>query len=257
MIKHVNFTGRKRIPRACIDIVVHDGSPRTFDASVDLQSTRMPPAARLYLEATCAGSSVVQRFPFGTVEKPVLPPRRALDEVDGEKVFFALKVVDESQWIGRILGLAENIQPKQAEKSPETGRRGILPILPKHLGQELWKVEFEEHEVCLFVNEDIPNIKDRTRWDPLLQAAIYPAAVRMILTEAIARGAGEDDDDDRWPNRWVKFARSIHPEGSRPPELEADQEEWIDEVVGAFAAKHELADHFRTRLQQLEGDDAP
>ena len=37
MIKRVNFTGRRRIPRDRIDIEVHDGQPRTFDAKIDLE----------------------------------------------------------------------------------------------------------------------------------------------------------------------------------------------------------------------------
>lgn len=217
----------------------------------------MPPKAQLYLEAMCAGSPIIQRFPYGTVENLTPPSKRVLDEVDGERVFFSLKVVDESEGAGRILGLAENIRPQQADETAENGRRGILPILPKSLGQELWRVAFETHEVCLFVNEDIPNIKDRTRWDPLLQAAVYPAAVRLILAEALERGASDDDEDsDGWPSRWLRFARGLHPNHMSPPrDSPDDQQEWIDEVVDEFCTRHSLADQFRKRLQQLDGDE--
>jgi hypothetical protein len=255
MIKHVNFTGRRRIPRTCIDVVVHEGSPRTFDATLNLKTTRMPPEAKVYLEAMCAGSSVVQRFSFGTVASPKTPSRRQLDEIDGERVFFALKVVDEAQWVGRILGLAEHIQPRQADRSPETGRRGILPIVPKSLGQELWKIEFEEHEVILCVSENVPNIKERIRRDALLQAAIYPAAVRIVVAETLAQSDGNDDETDRWPCRWVQFARGLHPDGLRPPDQEIDRTEWIDDVVAAFAAKHSLADHLVASMRKSDGDD--
>jgi hypothetical protein len=196
MIKHVNFTGRRRIPRTCIDVVVHEGSPRTFDATLNLKTTRMPPEAKVYLEAMCAGSSVVQRFSFGTVASPKTPSRRQLDEIDGERVFFALKVVDEAQWVGRILGLAEHIQPRQADRSPETGRRGILPIVPKSLGQELWKIEFEEHEVILCVSENVPNIKERIRRD----ARFRQPYIRRPCASSWQK---------RWPKAMVMTTRQI------------------------------------------------
>jgi hypothetical protein len=258
MIKHVNFTGRRRIPRECIGIVVHAGSPRTFDASIDLQRLPLPGTARVYLEAMCAGASVVQRFAFGTVDRPAPPPRRLLDEIDGERVFFALKVVDESQCIGRILGLAEGIQPTQADKALDAGRRGILPIVPANLGQELWRIGFEEQEVYLYVNETIPGFKERMRWDPMLQGAVYPEALRTVLTEAVERGASEDDDRDTWPARWIRFAQRLHPEGAAVPQNDHnEQKEWIDTVVAEFATKHEFASRIVKELEQREECDGP
>lgn len=258
MIKHVNFTGRRRIARSCVDIVVYEGTPRRFDATIDLAKTRMPGGAKVYLEAMCAGSPVIQRFAFGTVQTPSPPEKRILHEVTGDRVFFMLKIVDESELAGRILGLAENIRPNESDKIAETGRRGILPILPQPLGQELWRVDLGEHEVCLFVNDGVPNIKERTRWDPLFQAAIYPAVVRIIITEALERGAEEDDEDqDGWPARWLRFARDIHPERTPPPTDESPEarEDWIDDVVAEFAGRHNLTDQFRRRLAQLEGEE--
>jgi hypothetical protein len=175
--------------------------------------------------------------------------------LDGERVFFTLKVVDESEIVGRILGLDENIQPEQADSTIESGRRGILPIVPKGLGHEIWRVEFDSPDVCLVVNEDVPGIKERLRWDPLLQATIYPAALRMILREALERGGSSDDGEESWESRWLKFGKGMHSDGAKPPEGSEDREEWIDEVVESFAAKHELKNHFLTRFQQLDGDD--
>src|SRR5262245_49503211 len=100
MIKRVNFTGRRRINQSCTEIEVYDGSPRTFDASIDLSASRMPASAKVFLEAMCAGSSVVQRFDFGTVSQVQPPAQRTLELIEGENVFFALKVVDETESMG-------------------------------------------------------------------------------------------------------------------------------------------------------------
>ena len=95
MIKRVNFTGRRRLTRDCVSITVHPGDPRTFDAVIELDDDRFPADAAVYLEATSAGSSVVQRFAFGTVGEVASPEDRRLTDVEGQSVFFHLKVVDQ------------------------------------------------------------------------------------------------------------------------------------------------------------------
>lgn len=191
MIKHVNFTGRRRISRSCAEIEVLNGSPRTFHAAIDLSATKMPPSAKVFLEAMCAGSSVVKRFDFGTVGQLQAPADLSLEEIEGANVFFSLKVVDiESDRFGRIIGLAENIRPLRAGDLTVTGRQGILPIDSASLGQEVWKLDFHEHEVFLLVNDSIPGLRDRPKQDPLFFATVYPAVVRMVLTEALDRRVG-------------------------------------------------------------------
>ncbi len=102
MIKRVNFTGRRRIPRNNVHIDVFDGTPRTFSSRIELKNTGLPDHAAVFLEAMCAGSSVIERFSCGIVSD-LKPPRHvALNEIDGENVFFTLKVVDQTERFGRI-----------------------------------------------------------------------------------------------------------------------------------------------------------
>lgn len=256
MIKHVNFTGRRRIPRDCVEVVLYDGAPRRFDARIDLQETKLPDGAKVFLEAMRAGSSAIQRFDCGRIGSLVLQTR-SLDDVDGDNVFFALKVVDDSERVGRILGLAENIRPKQADKRTPEGRQGILPIVPAALGQELWRVEFTNaSRVTLLVNEELSDAKDRLRTDPLWQAAIYPAAVRIILKEALSMGAtGDREEDEQWASDWLRFGRGLHPDNASPPvEDEEQRDVWIEEVAAAFCSHHKLMEKLQNRLQQQEGD---
>lgn len=97
MIKRVNFTGRRRIPRNNVHIDVFDGTPRTFSSRIELEDTGLPDHAAVFLEAMCAGSYVIERFNCGIVGD-LKPPRHvALNEIDGENVFFTLKVVDQTE----------------------------------------------------------------------------------------------------------------------------------------------------------------
>jgi hypothetical protein len=97
MIKRVNFTGRRRIPRDRVQIEVFDGTPRSFSATINLTEISLPAGASVVLEATSAGSSIVERFEFGEVEDIRPPVDRKLRELESEHVFFTLKVIDRSK----------------------------------------------------------------------------------------------------------------------------------------------------------------
>ena len=257
MIKRVNFTGRRRIPRDRVDIEVYDGQPRTFDAAIDLDGIPLLPRAAVFLEAMCAGSNVVERFNFGEVGNIAPPKDRCLKEVEGENVFFAVKVVDRTERFGRLLGIAEHIRPQRAGKQTAAGRRGILPVEPTDLGQQLWKLEFKEHDVHLLVNKNIPGLVERVRSDALFYAAVYPEVVRRVLTEAIAENAEIEEDADRWPVLWLRFGKNLHPMRETPPSKDASEEEqddWVEDVVEAFCETHALRDKYASVSARNGGD---
>src|SRR5262249_5795404 len=89
--------GCRRTPRGRVDIEVYDGQPRRFDATINLAEFQFLPHAAVVLEATCAGSSVIKRFEFGEVESIRAPQDRSLREIEGQNVFFALKVIDRTE----------------------------------------------------------------------------------------------------------------------------------------------------------------
>jgi hypothetical protein len=247
MIKRLNFTGRRRIPRNRVTIQLHTGQPRTFDAAIDLEELGFPPHAAVYLEATSAGSTIVRRFDFGEVEHIRPPYDRTLDDLEGENVFFTLKVVDRTERFGRILGIAEHIRPPTAGDDPAQARRGILPIQPVDLGQQLWSVQLREFGPCLLINKDVPGLVDRAHSDPAFYAVVYPAVLRHCLLAAIAENADPEEEEDRWPVLWLRFGKDLHPERQAPPRSDdpvEDRDAWVDEVVEAFCERHQLKDRY-------------
>ncbi len=257
MIKRLNFTGRRRIPRHRVEIRLHTGPPRTFDATIDLQGLELLPHAAVYLEATCAGSALVQRFRFGEVEHIRPPDDRALHQLEGENVFFTLKVVDRTERFGRILAIAERIRPEASGDQPQAGRRGLLAVQPWKLGQQLWKLEVREFGPCLLVNEDVPGLADRVYSDPRFYAAVFPAVLRQCLQAALADNADPEEDDDRWAVLWLRFGRGLHPDREGPPSPDDPVEErdaWLDAVVEAFCERHELTDRYRRLAASEEAE---
>lgn len=259
MIKRVNFTGRRRVPRDCVKITVHtsqDGQPSSFDAEINLDGLEFLPAAAVYIEATCPGSSVVERFPFGRVDQIEPPENRSLLEVDGDNVFFSLKVVDCTERFGRLLGVANHIHPDGVGTETTTGRKGILPILPADLGQEVWRLDLDGNDATLLVNNEIPGLADRLRSDPLLYSVLFPTVVRTVLRAAINENVDFEEDDDRWPVLWLRFGKEVHPERQRPPKPDASEEcdEWIDEIVDAFCSAQSFKDRFSEAIGTSEGE---
>lgn len=252
MIKRVNFTGRRRIPRNRVNIILSDGQPRSFDAEINLSEFKFPQDAVVYLEASCAGSTQVKRFDFGKVGDITQPTDRTLTDFDGENVFFTLKVVDRTERFGRILGIAEHIWPQRAGEQTVADRRGILPVERVELGQQLWKLDFREREVFLLLNKSVPGLMEQVRSDPLFCAVVYPEVVRQILTRAIAENVEPDEEDDRWPILWLRFGKKLHPRKEDPPkpqDPEEDRDQWIEEVVDAFCNAHVLKDKYVNKIR--------
>lgn len=243
MIKRFNSLGRKRVPRNCVTIDVEDGDPRTFSAEIDFGSHTWDADASVVIEVTCAGSSLVQRFDCGTVGDINHPRALPLHDLHGQNVFFSLKIIDTSQRIGRLLGVAENIRPFTTGKQTVSGRKGILPVEHAPLGQELWRLEFREQDVFLLVNQEVPGLAESIRADPVFFSLIYPQLVRQILHRAILEGADADEDNDRWPVLWLTFGRKLHPDHEEPPtSTDGDEliEDWIELIVAEFCKTHEL-----------------
>ena len=87
------------------------------------------------------------------------------------------------------------------------------------------------------MNDGVPGLKDRARWDPLFYAAIYPAVVREILGRAIDEDVEIDEVSDRWPVLWLRFGKNLHPDRETPPkhdDTDEDRHDWIESVVEAF-----------------------
>jgi hypothetical protein len=256
MIKRVNFTGRRRIPQDRVAIEVHDGTPRTFDAAINLDGMQLLAGAAVFLEAMCAGSTVIERFEFGKVGDIVPPRDRRLKELSGQNVFFSLKVVDRQTEFGSILGIADNIRPQRAGVQTVAGRQGILPVEPKDLGQQMWKLDFTEHGVFLLVNEDVPELIDLVRSDPLFYAVVYPEIVRRVLDEAIKQNVDAEDEEDRWPVLWLRFGKNLHAMRESPPPKDASDEEkdeWVGDVIDAFCKTHTLKDKYAATLAGNNG----
>jgi hypothetical protein len=258
MIRRFNYTNRKRIPRRRVHIVIASEPKRELrEASWDLADLGFPADAAVYLEGSSSGSATVARMAVGTVGRRSLPAERSLEELSSANIFFNLKVVDETDGAGRILGMAQQVRPRSpGESEADASRRSLLPVnVVDSLGDEVWRVDFTGPRPYLEVNGDIPGMSELVGSDPRFFSLVFPQAVRQILNHiVIVEGVDDLEGANEWQRDWLLWACRSHPDGSQLPEgdgetARAEKFAWTDAVASAFARIHRTRELFERGLE--------
>lgn len=251
MLRRFNYTGRKKILREDVPISLQGSKPLWyFQADLNgIGKYELPPDARVFVEAYEQASYM--RFDLGTVGNITLLSKesRVLSEFEGsDGMRFRLKVVDSSPE-AKLLAEADGILPLAPEDADEN-KLPLLPVRHSELGQELWKISFEDgtqNMPTLLVNEIIDDRIAFVR-SPAFIALAWPGILREILVRVlIIDGHTDLDDEGDWHSLWLRFARRIVPVASIPSEEDAAYL-WISDVVSAFCNKNGLV----TKYKQYE-----
>lgn len=252
MIRKLNFTGRKKIPKSLISIeLVPDGNRQfSFDATFNLAELALPPDAEVYAEAYHHASYM--RFSYGKIGKTVIPTERKLRQIEpGAFPLFRVKVVKG----GRILASADKIVPRSSADEPK-GKLSLLPVEFKDLADLIWNLDLSSERPVLQLNDRIDGIKDIARIDQQFFALVYPDVIRQILRTILIENdyADADSDEDDWQSQWLRFAEGLPGVDKVPsdkyPGVEEDRETWIEEVIMVFCKKWKVREKFLQALQQ-------
>jgi len=248
--RHINHTGRKKIKHSEIEIELVEQKEEApgFIATFQLNRGDLPPSADLFVEAYHRNTS--QRFNFGTVGAPLPPEDTTLDQIDlSGPTLFRVKVVDNSENIGRLVASAEQLKPKDDDEEEQRASLMIFKSMPE-MGNLTWKLSFTEaHKPVLCINNKIPEAKNQLLNNPIFQSLILPAAFREVLLYIFWDQDGETEEGT-WQQQWMDFANRIAPDEC-PHETEPDLlHSWIDEVVRAFSEAHHLCHNLVTRMEE-------
>jgi hypothetical protein len=172
------------------------------------------------------------RFDFGTVGHLQEPSDRTLrDFGPGEGILFRVKVVSPDDH--RLLAEADRI-------TPQNNQEGLLPVkLDDNLGEEVWRLNFDDDQVFLLINSQVANWRALAR-DPVFRALVTPVILRMVLERILLREKYRDTEDMRdWRSRWLRFAENEPGAGPLPSgDDEESLAEWIEKAVYAFCERH-------------------
>ncbi len=239
MMRRLNHTGRKQIPRSRVIVRLRHapGSTYAFDARFDLADLGFPGDARLYVEAYNVTSYM--RFAFGTVREPHPPSDTRLIEISPVPLpKFRLKVVDPSLRHGLLLGSADQLLPLRPDEDL-AHKQPLLPVDFCDLGERIWRLDLTDWPV-LELNSRIEGLAEAARTGDAFLALVYPEVVQRILHEIVVveNQTDPDFDDAAWTTLWLRYICSLP--GVEPPpqgdsvEARSRKAEWIDEAVQAF-----------------------
>ena len=255
--RRINSTGRRRISRECVKIDMLEclpDEPLKAKASLQLHKFDFQGTASVVIEAYHRSSGM--RFDCGTIEALKVPEILVLSEVDRSgSVLFRLKVVDNDEEPGRLLGSAEGIRPRSEEdKEGNEGRRSILPVRSIDLRHDVWKVEIEYGDgPKLILNTRIPDFRYKFYESGMMQGIILPAALRFILQELVRSYEVSDDDDEfDWKEDWMTYCQDeLQVTGDLQEISEAGKKDWIDDVVMRFCEKFRFVEKVRKKLEGM------
>lgn len=251
-IKRINSTGRKKILREDVQIIVRpdDDGVLTFDATLDLAEYGLPDDGQVFVEAY--RQTTFMRFEHGTAALPQAPrhvSRRLTGFATADALQFRVKVTSAGDRPGVLLAEADQIKPRDDDEQPDD-RIPLLPPAPCDLGQETWRVGFgESTSPLLLVNSRLGDWKSVAA-SPLFRSLVYPAAMRQVLTRiVVVEDMDERDDPTSWQCRWLAFTAGLGV--GEPPAPDADDGtklDWIDDAVESFARQHQMLNYFRAFL---------
>lgn len=255
MIRRLNYTGRRKIPRDRIHIsLFRTAGLEEFDAVLKVQDLDLPETARVFVEAY--HKSDWMRFAYGTVGAPAIPAERRLTAFyPGARVLFRVKVVSAGEESGKILAEVDRLTPVSADD--DRIREPLLPVrVVGNLGDQVWRLAWNGGPV-LELNAAEPEIKHLLTGDSRFKWLILPEVFRSVLTRVLAEEMDEPEEagEETVAGRWLKFAASLHPEP--PPAAEGRDAEttaaWVDDIVAAFCRRHRALAHWRSAIRP--GDD--
>jgi len=242
----LNFTGRKKIARSSVQVVIRDGVPPRFDARISLGAYRLPSDAHVCVEAYRQTSWM--RFPFGTVGALKEPAdRRLLEFEDADGVLFRLKVISSREAAGRLVAQADRIPPRtDIDRSGQT--ESLLKVRSVDLGQEVWRFEMDDG-ACprLLLNKALGD-KNLVCGSPVFRALVIPQVLRLVLLRLFVEESSPEEADEgtaETREHWRRLVSRVPGVPSLPDDEDSERARtWVDEVIAAFCRSHRSLDQF-------------
>lgn len=244
MIRRFNYTKRIKILQKDIVISLTDDNngDLSFEANLSkLASYEFPSESSVFVEAY--RQTEWKRFDYGMVGSITPSVDKDLSNFgtkDG--ILFRVKITDEKT--GKIIAEADRI-PFVMPNQQENPRLPLLPVCPKNLGDQIFRVDYTGPRTILEINVEAIS-PHQIAHDPAFIALAYPVIIKEILTRILLIEHHFEIDDDDWMSNWLQFASSFPGVGEMP--LKGDTQdvcyEWIDNVVSAFCKRQLVRKNF-------------
>lgn len=258
MIRRLNYTGRRKIPRSSVTVrlIRTAGNLYAFSIDVDLAGCGFPAQLSVFVEAYNATSYM--RFDFGAAGEIHSPVDTRLTEITASAMpKFRLKIVERAEQCGRLLGVVDKLIPLQPDEDV-VQKQSLLAVDYRDLEDQIWRLDLTDWPV-LELNNRIDGIGEIAYSNHEFLGLVYPEVVRRILREIVLEQEITDPnfDDSEWTTLWLRYVCNFPgveapPEG-RSEEARARQIEWIERAVAAFC--HDKQARMKFQMATAQGVD--
>lgn len=253
MLKRINYTDRRRIPRSQIAVKVDPVDPASFTIDLPADLVSNPDAEAAYIDVTSAGSSEVLRHALAWTGSGLARGPYPLGRISWRKAIFDVKVVETTGADpGRILRRASRIKAVGAGGDPhDAATQQLLATIREPLGEQVWALRFGE-PVTLVLNAALSISDEQFLGNQAFASLVFPEICRRSLEWAtVTEGVSPGDltaDDTNAAALWLRFAAEIAPDAQCPvtpaggwdPANRNDLDDWIDAVVDCLCRRHRL-----------------
>lgn len=238
MRRRVRLTGRKQLPKNCVQLKILDVNEKRVLA-MNIENKKplygFPNDARIKIKLT--ENKVVEIFEFGTIGNPVATrdiklgafsaPSCQLRIVSPGKTTSGLLLGSTDQWTLR----ADNQNEGQSD------RNGILLFQPGKIAPRAWKLDIRPDDFpIVYVDDQIPDPRVWAKSDPVFTSSVFPMIIERIFERILATDAPRDID---WMSKWITWADIIMPGSDLPLKDDRKQQEtWIGNLVESFCDRH-------------------
>lgn len=253
MLKRINYTDRRRIPRSQIAVKVDPTDPASFTIDLPTDLVSNPDAEAAYVDITSAGSSEVLRHRLTWTGSGLGRGPYSLGRISWKKAIFDVKVVETAgDDPGRILRRASRIKAVGAGGDPNDGaNHQLLTTIREPLGEQVWSLRFGE-AATLVLNDALSMSDEEFLGNQAFASLVFPEICRRALEWAVvSEGVSPGDltpDDTNAAALWVRFAAEIAPDAQCPvtpvhgwsSSNRSDLDDWVDAVVECLCRRHRL-----------------
>ncbi len=250
-----NYTGREKLYREHITITSvdrHDSEYPACRATIDLTTYDFPETAKVYLEAYFKSS--MMRFDYGTVNQVLSFADKIhyLDELQSNTPTFRVKVVDESEDIGRLIAVADGIQ-SSAEETKKVEKLPLLYVSYEDLEDRIWSLDLTEVFAMptLLINSSLDlnqPVNEVVRTHPLFVSLVFPNVVEQILSHIILNIEDVDETDvDNWRTKWITYGKTLtrmYIDRDISDLTDDEREAWVNHVVHEFCILNDVKMNF-------------
>lgn len=245
MRKTIRLTGRKQLPITAFDFQMSElHGKRIATLIVSDQSVLKAMPADAEIRVRLAENKLVEILRFGTIASP-----EVTCEVS-EDVFSApscqIRIVSQGgSKQGLLLGSTKTWTYKSDAQTD-----GILLFQEFDTAPRSWKLDIRDEErPILYLDKRIPSASLWAKTDPFFIGFVFPTIITEIFRKIFEEGSKPEEG---WMAEWISWADKFMPGtqlpfSDSPPEIQ----KWIDELVDAFSAKHNLADGILKKLEPI------